>query len=140
MKTFIPKQFTNDYVLVNAENIALGKLSVKVSNILRGKTKVCYTPHLDVGSSVIVINARKVNLTGKKNIDKKYQNYSGYRGGLKIKTASIIRNSKPEILIKHAVWGMLPHGRLGRKLFKKLKVYADASHPHEAQKPILINI
>ncbi|MCK5805110.1 MAG: 50S ribosomal protein L13, partial [Lentisphaeria bacterium] len=107
--------------------------AVKIANILRGKDKPTYTPHLDCGDHVIVINAEKVAMTGNKNTRKIYQDYSGYMGGLKQRTADVIRERDPERLVQQAVWGMMPKGRLGRQQFTKLKVYAGTDHPHEAQ-------
>ncbi len=131
-------ELKNEYILLDADGIPLGRLSVKIANILRGKDKPTYSTNLDTGSSVVVINASKVILTGKKNTDKKYQSYSGYRGGLKIKSATEVRKKNPTFLISHAVWGMIPHGRMGRKMFTKLKVYSGSSHPHKSQNPKLL--
>ena len=137
MKSYLAKtgEIKRKHLLVDAEGVPLGRMAVKIVNALRGKDKPTYTPHIDTGAFVIVINAQKVLLTGNKDTQKKYQDFSGYRGGLKEYTADQIRAKHPERLVKDAVWGMLPHGRLGRKIFKKLKVYAGAEHPHEAQQP-----
>lgn len=137
MKSYLAKvnEIERKHILVDAEGVPLGRLAVKVANALRGKDKPTYTPHIDTGSFVIVVNASKVKLTGKKETDKIYQDYSGFRSGLKEYTAQEVRKNHPERLIKDAVWGMLPHGKLGRQIYKKLKVYADAEHNHEAQKP-----
>jgi len=137
MKSYLAKvnEIERKHILVDAEGVPLGRLAVKVANALRGKDKPTYTPHIDTGSFVIVVNASKVKLTGKKETDKIYQDFSGFRGGLKEYTAQEVRKKHPERLVKDAVWGMLPHGRLGRQMYKKLKVYADAEHNHEAQKP-----
>jgi large subunit ribosomal protein L13 len=137
MKTYLAKkgEIERKYVLFDAEGLPLGRLAVKIANILRGKDKPTFTPHTDTGDFVIVVNAEKVALSGKKEDKKIYVNYSGYPGGLKEYTAAEIREKKPERLIKDAVWGMLPHGRLGRAQFKKLKVYAGPDHPHAAQNP-----
>lgn len=142
MKTFIAKKndLKCEHVVIDATGIPLGRLSVKITDILRGKDKPIFSPHLDIGSHVIVINALKVLLTGKKNSNKTYKSYSGYRGGLKIKTINEIRKTNPGHIIKHAVWGMMPHGRLGRKIFKKLRVYNNDSHPHNSQKPKLLKL
>ena len=107
---------------------------VQIANILRGRNKAIYTPHLDTGDFVIVIDAEKVILTGRKDTRKIYQDYSGYMGGLREQTADVIRKKHPERMILDAVWGMMPKGRLGREQFKKLKVYAGPEHPHVAQK------
>ena len=137
MKSYLAKtgEIKRNHILVDADGVVLGRMAVKIVNALRGKDKPTYTPHIDTGAFVIVINAQKVLLTGNKETQKKYQDFSGYRGGLKEYTADQIRAKHPERLVKDAVWGMLPHGRLGRKIFKKLKVYAGAEHPHEAQQP-----
>ncbi len=137
MKSYLAKvnEIERKHILVDAEGVPLGRLAVKIANALRGKDKPTYTPHIDTGSFVIVVNASKVKLTGKKETDKIYQDYSGFRSGLKEYTAQEVRKNHPERLIKDAVWGMLPHGKLGRQIYKKLKVYADAEHNHEAQKP-----
>ena len=137
MKSYLAKtgEIKRKHLLVDAEGVPLGRMAVKIVNALRGKDKPTYTPHIDTGAFVIVINAQKVLLTGNKDTQKKYQDFSGYRGGLKEYTADHIRAKHPERLVKDAVWGMLPHGRLSRKVFRKLKVYAGAEHPHEAQQP-----
>ena len=137
MKTYLAKtgEIERKHVLFDADGIALGRLAVKIANTLRGKDQPTFTPHTDTGAFVIVINAKKVLLTGGKETGKIYQDFSGYRGGQKDYTAAEIRETKPERLVKDAVWGMLPHGRLGRTQFKKMKVYAGADHPHAAQTP-----
>lgn len=142
MKTTIPKvdEIERKYLLIDADKKPLGRLAVKVADCLRGKNKPEYTPHLDTGDYVIVINAEKVSLSGKKEQNKIYVDFSGYRGGRKEHNAASIREKKPERLIRDAVWGMLPHGRLGRKQFRKLKVYAGEEHPHESQKPEKIEL
>ncbi len=136
MGTYLAKkgEIERKHVLFDAEGVPLGRLAVKVANALRGKDSPTYTPHIDTGAFVVVVNAGKVVLTGEKEEKKVYSDYSGYPGGLKQHTAGEIRSRKPERLVKDAVWGMLPHGRLGRAQFKKLKVYAGPEHPHEAQK------
>ena len=135
-KTYLPKvnEIERKWHVVNAEGQVLGRLAVQIANILRGRNKAIYTPHLDTGDFVIVINAEKVVLTGRTNTRKIYQDYSGYMGGLREQTADVIRKKHPERMILDAVWGMMPKGRLGREQFKKLKVYAGAEHPHQAQK------
>ena len=137
MKSYLAKtnEIERKHILVDADGIPLGRLAVKIANALRGKDKPTYTPHIDTGAFVFVVNAKKVKLTGKKETQKKYVDFSGYRGGLKEYTADQIRAKHPERLVKDAVWGMLPHGRLGRSIFKKLKVYSGVEHPHEAQQP-----
>ena len=109
-------------------------MAVKIADILRGKHKPTFTTHLDCGDFVVVVNAAKVRLTGNKEAQKIYQDYSGYMGGLKEQTAAVVRQKNPERLVRDAVWGMMPKGRLGRAQFGKLKVYAGPDHPHEAQK------
>lgn len=137
MKTYLPKidEQGRKWWVVDASDLVLGRLAVRIADVLRGKNKPIYTPHLDCGDNVVVINADKVRLTGRKEEDKIYQNYSGYMGGLKEQTAADVRAKKPERLIRDAVWGMFPKGRLGREMFKKLKVYPGDEHPHEAQQP-----
>lgn len=136
MGTYLAKkgEIERKHVLFDAEGVPLGRLAVKIANVLRGKDQPTYTPHVDTGAFVVVVNAAKVALSGDKEEKKIYTDYSGYPGGLKEHTAADIRARKPERLVKDAVWGMLPHGRLGRAQFKKLKVYAGPEHPHEAQK------
>ena len=141
MKSYLAKnnEIERKHILVDADGVPLGRLAVKIANALRGKDKPTYTPHVDTGVYVIVINAEKVVLTGKKETQKIYTDFSGYRGGLKEQNAETIRAKHPERMVKDAVWGMLPHGRLGRQVFKKLRVYAGSEHPHEAQKPETVN-
>ena len=124
-----------DWWVIDAEGENLGRLATKVATVLRGKHKPTYTPHIDGGDYVIVINASKVNLTGNKLDDKIYYNHSGYTGGLRERTARTMRESYPVEMIERAVKGMLPKGRLGRQMYKKLFVYAGSEHPHMAQKP-----
>ncbi|OGV45088.1 MAG: 50S ribosomal protein L13 [Lentisphaerae bacterium GWF2_44_16] len=137
MKTYLAKtgEIERKYIVFDAAGIPLGRLAVKIANALRGKDRPTYTPHIDTGNFVVVVNAEKVLLTGNKDKTKIYQNYSGYRSGLKEYTAAEIREKNPARLIQDAVWGMLPKGRLGRATYKKLKVYAGPEHPHAAQKP-----
>ncbi len=137
MRTYFPKQGDIDprWFIVDAENKVLGRLSTEIANIISGKNKPTYTPFLDMGDHVIVINAEKVVLTGKKESDKYYRTHSLYPGGLKERAARFVRAEKPEAMIEEAVWGMLPKNKLGRKMLKKLKVYRGTDHPHQAQKP-----
>ena len=137
MRTYVPKQeeLQHDWWLVDAEGQTLGRLATKVAIRIRGKHKPTFTPFLDTGDHVVVVNAEKLVLTGNKLKDKYYRRYSGYPGGLKEIPAEELLAKHPERLIEFAVKGMLPKGRLGRKLFKKLKVYAGPTHPHEAQRP-----
>ena len=124
-----------DWWVIDAECENLGRLATKVATVLRGKHKPTYTPHIDGGDNVIVINASKINLTGNKLDDKIYYNHSGYTGGLRERTARTMREDYPVEMIERAVKGMLPKGRLGRQMYKKLFVYAGSEHPHMAQKP-----
>ena len=124
-----------DWWVIDAEGENLGRLATKVATVLRGKHKPTYTPHIDGGDYVIVINASKVNLTGNKLDDKIYYNHSGYTGGLRERTARTMRDNYPVEMVERAVKGMLPKGRLGRQMYKKLFVYAGSEHPHAAQKP-----
>ncbi len=137
MKTFMAKkgEVERKWYIVDATNKVLGRLASEIAKKLRGKDKPIFTPHVDTGDFVIVVNAEKVRLTGKKWDRKIYYHHTGYMGGLKGVIAKELLRKKPEELIRHAVKGMLPKNRLGRKLLKKLKVYAGPNHPHEAQKP-----
>lgn len=123
------------WYVVDATNLTLGRMSAQIAAILRGKNKPYFTPHVDCGDYVIVINADKVVLTGNKLRDKQYLTYSGYPGGQKKETAGKLLNRRPDAVIERAVKGMLPKNRLGRQVYKKLFVYAGAEHPHVAQKP-----
>lgn len=142
MSTFIASkdEVERNWVLVDARDKVLGRLAADVASILRGKTKPTYTPHLDVGDFVVIINAEKVKLTGNKLEQKKYYHHSGYMGGLKERTARQVLEKKPEEIIRHAVKGMLPKNSLGSSMLKKLKIYAGENHPHEAQQPQAINL
>ncbi len=137
MRTYFPKQgdIEPKWFIVDAENKVLGRLSTEIARIITGKNKPTYTPFLDTGDHVIVINAEKIVLTGKKETDKIYRSHSGYPGGLKSRETRFVRAEKPESMIEEAVWGMLPKNKLGRKMLKKLKVYRGTEHPHQAQKP-----
>lgn len=136
-KTYIPKPGAVEpkWWLVDAEGQVLGRLATEVAILLRGKNKPEFTPFLDTGDFVVVINAEKIKVTGRKLDDKLYYSHSGYPGGLKARTLRELLAKKPEEVIRHAVWGMIPKNRLGRKLIKKLKVYRGSTHPHEAQQP-----
>lgn len=127
------------WYLVDAKDKVLGRLASEVAKIIRGKNKPIFTPNMDTGDFVVVINADKVVLTGKRPQLKQYIRHSGYPGGQKIISVREVKQNKPEFLVEHAVRGMLPKNRLGRKLIKKLKVYAGENHPHSAQKPELIS-
>ena len=142
MKTYLPNvaEIERKWWVVDAEGAVLGRLAVKVADVLRGKNKPTYTPHLDCGDFVVVVNAAKVVLTGRKDERKIYQDYTGYMGGLKERPAAEIRAKDPCRLIRSAVEGMLPKGRLGRAQFRKLKIYASAEHRHEAQTPAVLEV
>ncbi|HVR43333.1 MAG TPA: 50S ribosomal protein L13 [Thermoanaerobaculia bacterium] len=137
MRTYFPKEgdIKARWWVVDAEGMVLGRLSSEIAKIISGKTKPTYTPFLDTGDHVIVVNAEKIVLSGKKEGDKLYRRHSGYPGGLRETQAKFVRAEKPETMIEEAVWGMLPKNRLGRKMLKKLKVYRGAQHPHQAQQP-----
>ncbi|MBW2058178.1 MAG: 50S ribosomal protein L13 [Deltaproteobacteria bacterium] len=137
MKTFSAKkeEIERKWYLVDASGKVLGRLASRLAMVLRGKTKPIYTPHVDTGDYVVVINAEKILLTGRKMENKVYYRHSGYPGGLKSTTARALLDTKPEKLLKKAVKGMLPKNPLGRKMFKKLKVYKGPDHPHQAQQP-----
>jgi len=124
-----------DWYIIDAENVSLGRLASQVATILRGKHKPTYTPHIDGGDNVIVINAAKVNLTGNKLDNKIYYDHSGYTGGLRERKARVMKEKYPVEMVERAIKGMLPKGRLGRAMYKKLFVYADNEHPHQAQQP-----
>ena len=137
MKTLTPKadQIKQDWYVVDAADMVLGRLATKVASVLRGKNKPYFSPHLDTGDYVIVINAEKIKLTGNKELSKTYQRYSGYPDGLTVTPFKRMLETKPEEIIIKAVKGMLPKNILGRQIIQKLKVYAGSEHPHQAQKP-----
>jgi large subunit ribosomal protein L13 len=137
MKTHLPKVNLDQrkWHIIDADGAVLGRLAVQVADILRGKNKPVFTPHLDAGDFVIVVNAEKVKVTGKKETDKEYMSYSGWKGGEKYRTVEQVRAKNPEELITHAVKGMIPKNRLGRVLLTKLKVFKGPKHNHEAQTP-----
>lgn len=136
-KTYVPPQESLDreWFVVDATDQRLGRLASEIAILLRGKNKAEYTPHMDTGSFVIVVNANKVKVTGKKRTQKLYHRHSGRPGGMKTETFAQLQARLPERIVEHAVKGMLPKNSLGRQLFTKLKVYAGTEHPHEAQKP-----
>jgi large subunit ribosomal protein L13 len=142
MKTHLPKNNLDQrkWHVIDADGAVLGRLAVQVADILRGKNKPIFTPHLDAGDFVVVMNAEKVKVTGKKETDKEYMSYSGWKGGEKYKTVEQVRAKQPEELIHRAVKGMVPKNRLGRQLLTKLKVYKGAEHPHAAQVPAPLKI
>jgi len=137
MKTYLPKvdMQTRKWRLIDADGAVLGRLAAQIADTLRGKNKPVYTPHLDAGDFVVVVNAEKVLLTGKKETAKQYMSYSGWKGGEKYVSVAQLRARHPEKLILHAVKGMIPKNRLGDRLLTKLKVYKGGNHPHTAQKP-----
>ena len=142
MKTFMQKKETVErkWYVIDAEGKNLGRVASEVAKLLMGKHKVKYTPHVDCGDYVIVVNAAKVNLTGKKLTDKKYYNHSGYPGGLRERNAKEMIENYPEEMMERAIKGMLPKGRLGRAMGKKLFVYRGSEHKHDAQKPIAMEL
>ena len=142
MKTFSAKkeEIVKDWHLINADGKVLGRLAGEIARRLRGKHKAIFTPHLDTGDFIVVINADKVLLTGKKLTDKMYYHHTGYPGGIKSTSAGRLLNEKPERLLINAVKGMLPKNSLGRQTLKKLKVYAGSEHPHKAQMPRLLEL
>lgn len=142
MKTYSakPLEIERVYWLIDAEGQTLGRLSSLIANLLRGKHKPQYTPHIDTGDFVVVINANKIQVSGKKFKDKLYRRHSGYPGGLKVLTFRELMEKKPEKVIEIAVKGMLPHNSLGAKQFTKLKVFAGSEHLHEAQKPVVYDL
>ena len=137
MKTYYakPNEVAREWLLIDAQDQVLGRVASKAAPILRGKHKPTYTPHVDTGDFVVIINADKIRVTGKKLTDKEYYRHSGYPGGLKCETFEEAMEKHPERVIEHAVKGMLPKNTLGRAMAKKLKVYAGAEHPHMAQQP-----
>jgi len=138
MKTYMAKPAdveTKKWYVVDAAGKTLGRLATSVADTLRGKRKPTYTPHVDTGDFVIVVNAAKVHVTGRKAEQKEYDSYSGYPSGRRVRTFGEIMKKHPERIIEHAVRGMVPRNRLGRAMLRKLKVYAGPEHPHEAQKP-----
>lgn len=130
-----PAEITRSWFIVDATNKPLGRIASDIARVLRGKHKPIFTPHIDTGDFVVVINADKVALTGEKLTDKMYYNFSGHPGGLRTRSAAEVLKSKPTYLIEKAVRGMLPKNSLGRQMARKLKLYADAAHPHAAQAP-----
>ena len=142
MKTYYakPGEVEREWVLIDAEDQVLGRVAAKAANILRGKNKPTYTPHVDTGDFVIIINADKVRVTGNKATDKRYYRHSGFPGGLKSESFNEAMAKHPERVLEHAIKGMIPKTTLGREQLKKLKVYAGPEHPHAAQKPREIKV
>ncbi len=129
------QEVKRDWYVIDATDVNLGRLASKAAHILRGKHKTTFTPHVDCGDNIIVVNAEKVNLTGNKLNDKIYYNHSGYTGGLRQRTAKVMKEKYPVEMVERAIKGMLPKGRLGRQMYKKLFVYTGSEHPHMAQQP-----
>ena len=142
MRSFVatPATVTRRWHVIDAEGRVLGRVATAAARMLQGKHKATYTPFLDTGDHVVIVNAAKVKLTGRKDDQKLYRSHSGYEGGLREERAKVVRARKPERLIEDAVRGMLPKTRLGRAMFGKLKVYAGDKHPHQAQKPLSLNV
>jgi len=139
-KTFSAKsnEVARQWWVIDATDQVLGRVAAKAANLLRGKEKAIFTPHVDTGDFVIVINAEKVRVTGKKEEQKSYMSFSGYVGGHKSESVKQRRARRPELLVERAVKGMIPHNKLGRAVYTKLKVYAGADHPHVAQQPVAV--
>jgi len=137
LKTYSPKpqDITRNWYIIDADGLVLGRLAAKVAHIVRGKHKPIWAPHADVGDYVVIINADKIRLTGRKADTKMYHHHSGYPGGLKSVPYRRMLARRPEFVIRQAVRGMLPHNRLGRRILKHVKIYASPTHPHEAQQP-----
>ena len=142
MKSYMQKKETVErkWYVIDATDVTLGRLASKVAHMLRGKHKATYTPHIDCGDYIIITNASKVNLTGNKLDKKIYYNHSGYTGGLRERTARVMKEKYPVEMVERAIKGMLPHNRLGRAMYKKLFVYEGETHPHMAQKPEVLDV
>jgi large subunit ribosomal protein L13 len=142
MRTFSAKasEVPRKWWIIDAKDQVLGQVAVKAANLLRGKEKPVFTPHVDTGDFVIVVNAEKVRVTGKKEEQKTYMSFSGYVGGHKSENVHARRERHPELLIERAVRGMIPHNRLGRSVYRKLKVYRGENHPHSAQQPAPVKL
>lgn len=134
-KSLKSNEISKDWYIANAEGKTLGRFASEVAKVLRGKHKPTFTPHMDMGDFVVVVNAEKINVTGNKESNKIYFKHTGYIGSTSFTKLDLMRRSHPERIVEKAVWGMLPKNRLGRAIFKHLKVYTGPSHPHEAQKP-----
>ena len=141
-KTITPSLETieRNWFLVDAKDKTLGRLATVIATVLRGKNKPTFTPHLDTGDFVIVVNAEKIKVTGKKSDQKLYRRHSGRPGGMKVETFKALQSRIPERIVEKAIKGMLPHTRLGRQLFTKLKVYKGSDHPHSAQEPKILSL
>ena len=140
MKTVIPSgvNIPRSWHVIDAENAVLGRVASKAASILMGKHKTSYTPYLDMGDHIVVVNAAKVRLTGRKEEQKLYRRHSGYPGGLTETSARKVRAARPERMVEEAISGMLPKNKLGKQMYRKLNVYAGPTHPHEAQKPVAL--
>ncbi len=139
-KSAKPAEVQRQWFIVDGDQKIVGRMASRVASILRGKHKPSFTPHVDVGDHVIVINADKVRFSGTKEANKTYFSHSGYPGGVRVRTVKDLRENKPEFIVENAIRGMLPKGPLGRQMFKKLKVYAGPEHPHAAQNPSTLEI
>ena len=139
-KSAKPAEVQRQWFIVDGDQKIVGRMATRIASILRGKHKPSFTPHVDVGDHVIVINADKVRFSGTKEANKTYFSHSGYPGGVRVQTVKDLRERKPEFIVESAVRGMLPKGPLGRQMFKKLKVYAGPEHPHAAQNPSMLEI
>lgn len=141
-KTYTPKasEVEHQWFLVDAQNKTLGRLASQIARVLKGKHKPMYSPHMDVGDYVVVINAEKIQVTGKKADQKIYYRHTGYPGGIREMPYSRMLERHPERILQKAVWGMLPHNTLGRQIFKKLRVYAGGEHDHVSQQPAVLDI
>ena len=140
--TYMQKKedIVRNWYVIDAEGLSLGRIATKAAHVLRGKHKPTFTPHVDCGDFVIVVNASKVNLTGNKLDEKMYYNHSGFPGGLRERTAREMKEKYPVEMVERAIKGMLPNGRLGRQMYKKLFVYAGEEHPHAAQQPVAMKM
>lgn len=138
MRSYVakPSDIEKTWYVIDAEGQTLGRLATEAATLLRGKYKPTFTPHIDTGDYVIIINAEKVEVTGKKRKDKIYRHYTGFPGGVREVSFERLLEKKPEEIVRHAVKGMMPNGRLGRQMYKKLKVFKGPEHPHQAQKPV----
>jgi large subunit ribosomal protein L13 len=135
-----PGEVERSWYVIDADGQVLGRMAAEIARVLRGKHKPQFTPHIDTGDFIVVTNAEKIGLSGKKTDQKSYFSHSNYPGGVKFDHVKDLLKKKPEKIIEHAVWGMLPHNNLGRQLFKKLKVYAGPEHPHASQHPVEMKV
>jgi large subunit ribosomal protein L13 len=142
MKTVIPSgvNIPRNWHIIDANDVTLGRLASKAAHILMGKTKPTYTPYIDMGDHIIVVNAAKVRLTGRKEEQKLYRRHSGYPGGLTETSARKVRETRPQRMVEQAIAGMLPKNKLGKQMYRKLNVYAGPTHPHDAQKPLALAV